>query len=126
MHSPPGLLDELSGRGIQLALDDFGTGYANLDALARLPVTSVKLARELVTGLDDPDNIAAAAIAYRTIQLCHDLNRTVIAEGIETERQYAALRARGCDYGQGFLFAKAVPASDITQLLAKGQSDSGQ
>ena len=59
----------------------------------------------------------ALGIAHRTIQLCHDLNVTVTAEGIETETQYAALRALGCDHGQGFLFARPATAAAVTHLL---------
>jgi diguanylate cyclase (GGDEF)-like protein len=114
---PTYVLEELADRGVQLAIDDFGTGHANLAALSRLPVTTVKLAAELVAGLHDTDNAAAAAVAHRTIQLCHDLNVTVTAEGIETETQYARLRALGCDHGQGFLFGRAAPARTISQLL---------
>ncbi|MFI6079218.1 putative bifunctional diguanylate cyclase/phosphodiesterase [Actinoplanes sp. NPDC051343] len=117
VDSPTGILNELADRGIRLAIDDFGTGHANLAALACLPVNTVKLAGELVTDLNDLDNAAAAAVVHRTIQLCHDLNVTVIAEGIETEAQYAALRAYGCDYGQGFLFARPAPTTDITAIL---------
>lgn len=111
-------LHHLADRGIRLAIDDFGTGHANHAALARLPVTTVKLARELVTGLRDADNLTAASIVHRTIQLCHDLNITTTAEGIETPTQVATLRALGCDHGQGFLLARPGPARKITELLA--------
>ena len=123
LNGPAGVLDELTERGIRLAIDDFGTGYANLAALAQLPVTTVKLARELVAGLRDHDNLAAASIVQRTIQLCHDLNLTVTAEGIETRTQHATLRAFGCDYGQGYLFAKPADAANTRRLLERRQHD---
>jgi diguanylate cyclase len=121
VNGPAGVLNELVERGIRLAIDDFGTGHANLAALAQLPVTTVKLARELVTGLHDHHNLAAASVVQRTIQLCHDLNLTVTAEGIETPTQYATLRALGCDYGQGYLLAKPANAHDTYQMLQTHQ-----
>ncbi|WP_157437369.1 putative bifunctional diguanylate cyclase/phosphodiesterase [Actinoplanes subtropicus] len=117
VDGPDDTLSDLTDRGIQLAIDDFGTGHANLAALSRLPVTTVKLARELVADLSDTDNAAASAVVHRTIQLCHDLNVTVTAEGIETRTQFDTLRALGCDHGQGFLLAPPTSARDITQLL---------
>ncbi|AEV81882.1 putative signaling protein [Actinoplanes sp. SE50] len=101
-------LDDLAALGVRLALDDYGTGYASLRSLARLPVTTVKLAAELVADLADPGDAAAAAIVKHTVRLCHSLGLTVIAEGIEAETQHARLRDLGCDLGQGFLYAKPV------------------
>jgi EAL domain-containing protein (putative c-di-GMP-specific phosphodiesterase class I)/GGDEF domain-containing protein len=117
VDGPSQTLHHLTDRGIQLAIDDFGTGHANLAALSRLPVTTVKLARELVADLRDTDNATAAAIVHRTVQLCHDLNITVTAEGIETPTQHATLRALGCDHGQGFLLTRPATAQTITRLL---------
>ncbi|MFG1607557.1 putative bifunctional diguanylate cyclase/phosphodiesterase [Actinoplanes sp. NPDC049265] len=117
VDGPDEILDHLAARGIRLAVDDFGTGHANLAALSHRPITTVKLARELVTGLDDRDNTAATAVVHRTIQLCHDLGLTVTAEGIETPAQHTALRTLGCDYGQGFLLGRPAAAAAITGLL---------
>ena len=122
IDGPNQILDHLAGRGIHLAVDDFGTGHANLAALSHLPIATVKLARELVTGLNDTGNAAAAAVVHRTIQLCHDLNLTVTAEGIETSTQYTTLQALGCDYGQGFLLARPTGAPAITALLHAGSA----
>jgi EAL domain-containing protein (putative c-di-GMP-specific phosphodiesterase class I) len=115
-----GVLDELAELDIRLALDDYGTGYSNLASLSRLPVTMVKLAASLITDLDDGDNAAAVAVVRHVIQLCHALNITVTAEGIETEAQYLRLRDLGCDYGQGYLFARPGPAGVINGLLEPG------
>ncbi|MDI6098344.1 bifunctional diguanylate cyclase/phosphodiesterase [Actinoplanes sp. NEAU-A12] len=107
------VLHDLVELGVRLALDDYGTGYASLRSLSRLPVTTVKLAAELVADLEDGDDAAAAAIVRHTIGMCHDLNITVIAEGIETETQYRRLSRLGCDLGQGFLFARPTSASTL-------------
>jgi diguanylate cyclase (GGDEF)-like protein len=107
------VLHDLVELGVRLALDDYGTGVACLRALSRLPVTTVKLAAELVADLEDGDDAAAAAIVRHTISLCHDLNITVIAEGIETEVQYLTLRRLGCDLGQGFLFAEPAAGGAV-------------
>jgi diguanylate cyclase (GGDEF)-like protein len=117
VDGPDEILDHLAARGIRLAVDDFGTGHANLAALSHLPISTVKLARELVTGLRDRDNTAATAVVHRTIQLCHDLGLTVTAEGIETASQLTALRTLGCDHGQGFRLARPAPAANITASL---------
>jgi diguanylate cyclase (GGDEF)-like protein len=111
------ILHRLTACGIRLAIDDFGTGYSSLASLSRLPLTTAKLARELVAGLDDPADRHAAAVVERTIQLCHDLDITVLAEGIETRTQYQRLRDLGCHQGQGFLFSRPTTADGITALL---------
>jgi len=113
------VLEQLAERDIRLALDDYGTGYSNLASLSRLPVTMVKLAAKLITDLDNDngDDAAAVAVVRHIIQLCHALNITVTAEGIETETQYLRLRDLGCDYGQGYLFARPGPAGVINRLL---------
>lgn len=77
----------------------------------------VKLAARLITDLDNGD---AAAVVHHIIQLCHALDITVTAEGIETETQYLRLRGLGCDYGQGYLFARPGPAGVINGLLHPG------
>ncbi|WP_433793507.1 putative bifunctional diguanylate cyclase/phosphodiesterase [Actinoplanes sp. CA-252034] len=107
----PQVLQGLADLGVRLALDDYGAGSAGLRSLSRLPVTTVKLAAELVADLEDGDDMAAAAIVRHTIELCHDLGMTVIADGIRTETQHLRLSALGCDLGQGPLFAEPASAS---------------
>ena len=80
-------------------------------------MTMVKLAAKLVTDLDNGDDAAADSVVHHIIQLCHALNITVTAEGIETDTQYLRLRALGCDYAQGYLFAHPAPAAAINGLL---------
>ncbi len=97
-------LAELNALGVRLAIDDFGTGYASLRYLRTLPVHKVKLPKELIDGIgSDPDG---RAIVEMTAALGHRLGLTVVAEGIETPAQLAAVQAAGCDLGQGFLLGK--------------------
>ena len=102
-------LQQLADLGVRLALDDFGTGYSSLATLSWLPVSNVKLAAEFLTDAGAP---AATEMLRHTIDLCHALGLTVTAEGIETAEQEALLRAWGCDYGQGYHFAR--PAAQLT------------
>jgi diguanylate cyclase (GGDEF)-like protein len=104
-------LVELREAGFTLSLDDFGTGYSALWLLSRLPIDTVKIDRAFVHGmLSDP---AHARIVEAIIRLGHGLGLTVVAEGIETSAQAAALAALGCAHGQGFLMAHPMPAEDV-------------
>jgi diguanylate cyclase (GGDEF)-like protein len=106
------VLRRLAELGIGLAIDDFGTGYSSLAALTTLPVSNVKLAAEFVAAIGRGSGHATAALRH-TIRLCHDLGLTVTAEGIETELQERQLRELGCDFGQGYGYARPSPAADI-------------
>jgi diguanylate cyclase (GGDEF)-like protein/PAS domain S-box-containing protein len=111
-------LRELSAHGVRVALDDFGTGYSSLDQLRSMPADVVKLDRSFVQGLapGSQDNALVAAV----IAMGRALELEVIAEGIETERQAADLREMGCPFGQGYLFARPLPAKELDRLLEAG------
>ncbi len=102
--------------GIQVALDDFGTGYSSLAYLNRLDIDYIKIDRSFVCNLapDSPD----LALCEGIVMMAHQLGLKVVAEGIETEAQRALLQAAGCDYGQGYLFSRPVPAEDFEVLLS--------
>lgn len=109
-------LEGIREAGIQLHIDDFGTGYSSLNYLSRLPVSALKVDRSFVSALEDEDG--NSKIIRGVVTLAHSLGIEVIAEGIESDNQLHALRDElGCDYGQGFLFARAVDAETATQLL---------
>lgn len=110
------LISELRDLGISIAFDDFGTGYASLGSLQRYPITTLKIDRGFVRDLMTRQR--DAAITRALIMLSHDLGLKTIAEGIETLDQQIALRLMGCDYGQGYLYGKALPASAIEAMLA--------
>jgi diguanylate cyclase (GGDEF)-like protein/PAS domain S-box-containing protein len=107
-------LRDLSGEGIRVAIDDFGTGYSSLEQLRRMPVDIVKVDRSFVSGMaanpTDRELVAAVVGMGRALNLC------VVAEGIESPEQAEALRELGCDIGQGYLFAKPLPAAEMDQL----------
>jgi EAL domain-containing protein (putative c-di-GMP-specific phosphodiesterase class I) len=107
----------LNSRGVRIALDDFGTGYASLRHLKQFPVDIIKIDRSFVRDMDvDPND---EAIIRAVINLGRSLGIRVVAEGIETECQEAQLIGLGCDFGQGFLFAKAVAASRVPGLVTR-------
>jgi diguanylate cyclase (GGDEF)-like protein/PAS domain S-box-containing protein len=104
-------LEALHQLGVRIALDDFGTGYSSLSHLKRFTVDTLKIDASFVRDMaSDPDD---AAIVRAIIRLAHTLDLTVVAEGIETERQLRALRRLGCDFGQGYLIARPAAAADI-------------
>lgn len=105
-------LKRLSAAGVLIALDDFGTGYSSLTHLRDFPIDQIKIDKSFVFGLGH--DTESFAIIKALVDLAHALGMTVVAEGIETETQYAFLRAIGCDSGQGYLFGKAAPVSSVT------------
>lgn len=109
-------LRQLSAEGIRIALDDFGTGYASLSHLNKFPVDVIKVDRSFIKRLDTSAH--DAAIVRAVIKLGRSLGIKIIAEGIETQQQAAFLIKNRCHSGQGFLFGKAVPASEVPLLVA--------
>jgi diguanylate cyclase (GGDEF)-like protein len=103
-------LHRLTDLGVQLAVDDFGTGYSSLAMLSWLPVRSAKLAAEFIADAGAP---GATEVLRHTIGLCHALGVEVTAEGIETADQERLLRELGCDFGQGFHFARPAAAEAL-------------
>jgi diguanylate cyclase (GGDEF)-like protein len=107
----------LNSRGVRIALDDFGTGYASLRHLKQFPVDIIKIDRSFVRDMDvDPGD---EAIIRAVVNLGRSLGIKVVAEGIETESQAAHLIELECDFGQGFLFSKAVAANRVPGLVAR-------
>jgi diguanylate cyclase (GGDEF)-like protein len=110
------LLSRVRATGVKVWLDDFGTGFSGLSHLRRVPVDGVKIDRSFVTDLlHDPDDLA---LTTSIIAMAHSLGITVVAEGIETEGQYAVLRERGCDQGQGFWLGRPMLAQEVAKLFA--------
>ena len=112
------ILWELHRAGLRIAVDDFGTGYSSLSRLREMPVNVLKIDRSFVDGVhEDPQ---AASIVTAFLELAKGLGMTTLAEGIETEGELAFLRARGCELGQGYLFAKPVPPEEIIAFAYGG------
>ena len=105
----------LSKLGVRLSLDDFGTGYASLLTLRRLPFDEIKIDRSFVGSLtyDSED----AAIVHSTIDLAHSLGLRVVAEGVEDRATWNTLNSYGCDEAQGWLVSRALPDSEIREML---------
>ncbi|HYU24197.1 MAG TPA: EAL domain-containing protein, partial [Thermoanaerobaculia bacterium] len=109
------VLQELKQYGVGIAIDDFGTGQSSLLYLKRFPIDTVKIDKTFIQDVTTDDS--AAAIVSYVISLAHTLRFEVVAEGVETEEQYAFLRLNGCDRLQGFLFSPARPANEIEALI---------
>ncbi len=110
-------LYQLKELGVTLAIDDFGTGYSSLSYIQQFPVDVLKIDRSFVEGLGRATG-TDAALARTIIALGSSLLLRTIAEGIESEAQRAILRELGCDYGQGYLYARPLAAADVQYWLA--------
>ncbi len=116
-------LHALKKLGVKLSVDDFGTGNSAIAYLKDLPVDTLKIDRSYVAGMSEDGK--DAAIASAMIALGQRLDLAVIAEGVETEEQLAALRELGCDAYQGFLAARPLNVDDfVTQVTGMGAIDS--
>ena len=107
------MLDEVRGRGVHLVVDDLGAGYSNLKYIADLRPRIVKLDRDLIAGLTTSSRLYKLVAAI--VRLCKELDSKVVAEGIETKDELAAVIAAGAQYGQGYLLARpAFPPPALT------------
>lgn len=110
------MLKQIKETGVTVSIDDFGTGYSSLSYLHRFPIDLLKVDRSFVSAMEE--NTENGEIVRTVIALAKALNLKVVAEGIESIHQFHQLRILGCEYGQGYLFSKPLPASDIERLLA--------
>jgi len=126
LNAESSVTDKLFGfhdMGIQVAIDDFGTGYSSLSYLKKFNIDYLKIDQSFVRDLaTDPNDMA---ISEAIIVMAHKLGLKVIAEGVETEAQRALLTQAGCDYAQGYLLSRPLPADEFKELL-KGQEPEGQ
>ncbi|MGL5033292.1 MAG: putative bifunctional diguanylate cyclase/phosphodiesterase, partial [Microcystaceae cyanobacterium] len=111
------LLKNLQSLGLEFCLDDFGTGHSSLSRLQQLPVHTLKIDRSFVLQLESEKT--GVTVIKTIINLAHDLGMSVVVEGIETESQEQTLKRLGCDYAQGFFFAKPLPIFEATNFLRK-------
>jgi EAL domain-containing protein (putative c-di-GMP-specific phosphodiesterase class I) len=110
-------LQEFRDAGMQVSLDDFGTGYSSLSYLNKFDIDFLKIDQSFVRNL--APGSSNMALCEAIIVMAHKLGMKVIAEGIEAEQQRELLTVAGCDFGQGYLFSKPVPALQFETLLKK-------
>ena len=108
------VLRQLRQQGQAISVDDFGTGYSSLRYLQKFPFTSLKIDRQFIMDLDSKES---RAIVKATIAMARSLGLKVVAEGVETIGQLELIRAKGCDFYQGFLFSPALPAHEFSALF---------
>jgi EAL domain-containing protein (putative c-di-GMP-specific phosphodiesterase class I) len=110
------VLERLARRGIRISIDDFGTGYSSLAYLKGLPVHEIKIDGSFVLNMSvDEDD---AAIVRSTIDLARNLRIDVVAEGVETEETWEALRQLGCTFAQGYFLSRPLPAAELARWLS--------
>ena len=115
------LLNAFNHAGIVVSIDDFGTGYSNLLMLSVLPAKELKIDRSFVTSM--LENEKSYKLVETIISIARTMEMNVVAEGIETEEQQAVLTRLGCDYLQGYLFSRPLPAEQVPWLLLQMNSD---
>ncbi len=119
------ILDRLSALGLGLALDDFGTGYSSLSYLTRWPIDHIKIDKSFVSKLTPRSPASETAIVDAILALAQTLRLHVTAEGVESYDQASMLRDRGCDFLQGYCFAKPLPAAELARLLSLEVRENG-
>ena len=117
------LLHALRAVGVRVSIDDFGTGNASITYLTRLPASELKIDRSLVAGICE--STRAEAILRSTVDLAHYLDLTAVAEGIEQADVLERLVDLGCDTGQGYLFARPLPASELVAWIERRPAGAG-
>ena len=115
------VLDDLNAYGVGIHIDDFGTGYSSLSYLAQLPVQTLKIDQSFIANLTESDT--NTRVVQSIIALGRAMDLDVVAEGVETDQQYAILRRLECELVQGYFIAKPMPAEDFRRWCA-GITDS--
>ncbi|MCF8060225.1 MAG: EAL domain-containing protein [Bacteriovoracaceae bacterium] len=110
-------ISKCRNKGYSVALDDFGTGYSSLSSLHKIDANNLKVDKSFVQAMEDDHN--TYVIVKSIVDMARGLNKTVIAEGIETTEQLKLLKKIGCKYGQGYLFSKPMSKTDVIEFLTK-------
>lgn len=120
-HSTAAFIEELSEMGVRFALDDFGTGYSSLSYINNFPFSKIKVDRSFVSGAQAGQK--SDAIIQAVAKMGNTLGMDIVAEGLETADQVSAVRAAGCNLGQGYHFSRAVPDYLAAMLLSQERGD---
>jgi predicted signal transduction protein with EAL and GGDEF domain len=115
------ILARLKSLGVRIAMDDFGTGYSSLSYLHSFSFDKIKIDRAFIGDLESSRH--SMAIVRAVIDLGHNLDVPVLAEGVETDAQYAALVREGCDEVQGYLTGRPLPIADYAKLVGRRETD---
>ena len=110
-------LKRLSTINIDIAIDDFGVGYSSLAYLQRLDIDILKIDRSFISDIESNDN--SIALVKAIITMAHNLDVMVVAEGVETQKQYELLKQLACDYIQGYIFSKAISKKEFIEKHIK-------
>ena len=113
-------LEQLYKLGVQLHIDDFGTGYSSLSYLQNFPLNVLKIDRSFVQRMEG--SVESTELVRTIVALARSLNLKVTAEGVETSAQLEQLRALGCEFGQGFLFAHPLSAAEAVRFMLRAGS----
>ena len=111
------MLNKIRSLGVKISMDDFGTGYSSLSQLSKLPIDSLKIDKLFVDEIPEDGN-SAKILINTIIAMANTLDVCLIAEGVEKEYQAQYLLERGCQYYQGYLFAKPMPKKDYIKLIS--------
>ena len=109
-------LEMLSGMGYTFSLDDFGTGYSNMQRVSRLPLKMIKLDKSLVDDMESEDGLM---IMRNTVKMMRDIDKELVAEGVETKENLERLEALGCHFIQGYYFSKPLPEQEFIEFITK-------
>ena len=115
-HITAGIFSALQKFGVQIQIDDFGVGYSSLGYLSRFPVNALKISQDFVDNI--VEDSSKRDIVQAIVMLTERLNVRVIAEGVETQEQLDQLKELGCEFGQGFLVARALDQMQVEKLLS--------
>ncbi|HVI51893.1 MAG TPA: EAL domain-containing protein [Candidatus Sulfotelmatobacter sp.] len=111
------LLHKLRGMGLRFSIDDFGTGYSSMSYLTSFPFDVLKIDRSFISRVTERDQ--DKALTQAIIAMGHSLDLEIVAEGVETQEQLQFLSDNGCDFAQGYLFTKPIPAEAFAELLKR-------
>jgi EAL domain-containing protein (putative c-di-GMP-specific phosphodiesterase class I) len=109
------VLTRLRMKQVQLSIDDFGTGYSMMQQLLNIPATELKIDKSFVMNMNGSDS--NRVMVQKTIEIGHELDMRVVAEGVETRGQLEFLRANGCDTAQGYFFSRPLPVKNLLNWL---------